>query len=212
MLFNSVLKANASQTTSMCSIQRPTKWILPPVLKNITTDLERGLIGLLAVYHNINIRQKEYLRHFLHLRGEVNLARKVDQAYLYMYGLIVGRPCEARKKNIRQQHENARKALRWLIRNNIHFRSFYANCQTLFGKLKGGSILEMIQPGEIDTTKGTDIIDELDRERIGYVIPSENYTGDKDIEGDGLQSTYMSSKNRRHCIRSQETNSCHIIR
>ncbi len=160
------------------------KMDLPPVLKNITTDLERGLIGLLAVYHNINIRQKEYLRHFLHLRGEVNLARKVDQAYLYMYGLIVGRPCEARKKNIRQQHENARKALRWLIRNNIHFRSFYANCQTLFGKLKGGSILEMIQPGEIETTKGSDIIDELDRERIGYVIPSENYTGDKDIEGD----------------------------
>ena len=165
---------------------------LPVELENIHTDLERGLISLLGVYHSIDIRCREFRHYFLHLRGEVNLGSKKDEAYDYMAGLIFGKAPKTRGRSRREQHNNAKLALQWLVRHNELYADYFSNFQTLFGYGDNDEHLPFQTAGKVTTAKGADVVDEMESEELGILFPTEKKGGPDAISTEDNFSKYVS--------------------
>lgn len=149
---------------------------VPPVIAALLTEKEKAAISLLGVFHDINIRQDDFRRQFVHVLGEVNLLSKDDAAYRYLFGLIIGKVYYD-KKYTPQERKRIRKALLYLKRTNPLFQRFYANIETVFPTLTKGDQLMIAQPGQIKTTKGEGVEKFLDKEEMAILVPLRGYDG-----------------------------------
>ena len=164
------------------------KWNHPKVLADIDNDRMRGMVSLLGVYHNVDVRRDEYHRRFDHIQGEVNLLSKEEQAYKYMFGLLCGRVDMRRQRETRKQEEmKVRKALTWLRKNNPLFKRFFANCETVFPALSKGEQTMIAPPDTIRTTRGDDMSEEMGAEERGYFIPANQFPCDDFTEDDYIR-------------------------
>lgn len=158
------------------------------------------MISLLGTYITVQERQNEYYRKFHHLMGEVYLGGKNDDSYRYLFGLMVGVKGD-KIKATKAEIDRVIKALKWLKKNNPLFETFYSNCETVWGHFQG--FKQIAGPGDISTTKGEDIVDEMGDETQVYLLPADKTEGDPEFKWDDFTHQVAHPKENDDTIAEQ---------